>query len=55
MFVCVLFFGIGCAWSGPKEQWDNFKKEMADDIALKSDFVQVKAADDLSAPAKPGN
>jgi hypothetical protein len=53
LFVGVLFLGIGCAWSSPKEQWDSFKREMADDIALKGDFVQTKATDDPAA--KPHN
>jgi hypothetical protein len=55
LLVCVLFLGIGCSWSGPKEQWNNFTNGIADDIALKSDFVQAKATDDSSAAAKPHN
>ena len=54
LLVCVLFLGIGCAWTGPKEQWEDFKHEMADDVFLKTDFTGTRATDD-SASAKPHN
>jgi hypothetical protein len=55
MLVCVLFFGIGCACEGPKEQWAIFKKDMSDDIILKSDFTQTREPSDSTAPTKPRN
>jgi hypothetical protein len=55
LWVCLVLFGVGCASDGPKEQWSNFKKDMSDDIILKSDFTQTKGTDLVSAPAKSHN
>jgi hypothetical protein len=45
LLASVLLFDAGCSSDGPKQQWDNFKKEIHDDIILKSDFSHSAPAD----------
>jgi hypothetical protein len=55
LLVSVLLLSVGCAGWSPKEQWDNFAKEMSDDNFLKADFAQVKAPLSDAPAAKPTN
>jgi hypothetical protein len=52
--VGALLLGLGCSSDGPKQQWGDFKKEMNNDIILKSDFTHSRP-EDSPATAGKGN